>query len=192
MIRLDSIHFAYGGQTVLHDCSIRVKPGEHVALMGPSGCGKTTLLNMVAGLLPMPGAAVNGTVSYVFQEPALFPWLTAEENINAVLSDSSSSLPQATEWLAAVGLSDCCGKLPRQLSGGQKQRVSIARALAYGGDILLLDEPFKGLDEDTRQITAAVIQREWSGRTLLLATHDPQEAELLACRVLQYHDGKFA
>lgn len=191
MIRLEKMALAYGEQRVLRDCSLRVEEGERVALMGASGCGKTTLLQAVAGLLPTDAAAVNGTVSYVFQESALFPWLTAAENVNVVLGDSTDTMPRAKEWLTAVGLADCCGKYPHQLSGGQKQRVSIARALAYGGDILLLDEPFQGLDETTRQQMAALIDREWAGKTLLLATHDLQEAELLHCRVLTYRNGQF-
>ena len=191
MIDFKDITLAYGGETVLQDCSLRVAQGQHIALMGPSGCGKTTLLNIAAGLLPAEGAEVHGTVSYVFQEPALFPWLTAVENINAVLSDTPATLPRAKEWLAAVGLADCADKYPHQLSGGQKQRVAIARALAYGGDILLLDEPFRGLDEDTRQQIADLICRTWRGKTLLLATHDAQEAELLHCPVRRWRDGKF-
>lgn len=191
MIRLEKMALAYGEQRVLRDCSLRVEEGERVALMGASGCGKTTLLQAVAGLLPTDAAAVNGTVSYVFQESALFPWLTAAENVNVVLGDSADTMSEAQDWLTAVGLADCCGKYPHQLSGGQKQRVSIARALAYGGDILLLDEPFQGLDETTRQQMAALIDQEWAGKTLLLATHDLQEAELLHCRVLTYRDGQF-
>lgn len=191
MIRLEKMTFAYGEQRVLRDCSLCVEEGERVALMGASGCGKTTMLQVVAGLLSTDAAAVNGTVSYVFQESALFPWLTAAENVNVVLGDSADTMSEAQDWLTAVGLADCCGKYPHQLSGGQKQRVSIARALAYGGDILLLDEPFQGLDETTRQQMAALIDREGAGKTLLLATHDLREAELLDCRVLTYRDGQF-
>ena len=191
MIRLENMTLAYGEQRVLQDCSLHVEKGQRAALMGPSGCGKTTLLQVLAGLLPAEAAAVNGTVRYVFQEPALFPWLTAVENVNVVLGDSTDTMSCAEEWLTAVGLADCCGKYPHQLSGGQKQRVSIARALAYGGDVLLLDEPFQGLDEATRQQMADLIDREWAGKTLLLATHDRREAELLHCRVLTYRDGQF-
>lgn len=191
MIRLEKLTLAYGEQRVLRDCSLCVEEGERVALMGASGCGKTTMLQVVAGLLSTDAAAVNGTVSYVFQEPALFPWLTAAENVNVVLGDSADTMSEAQDWLRLVGLADCCGKYPHQLSGGQKQRVSIARALAYGGDILLLDEPFQGLDEATRQQMAALIDREWAGKTLLLATHDLREAELLDCRVLTYRNGQF-
>ena len=191
MIRLEKMTLAYGEQRVLQDCSLHVGEGERVALMGPSGCGKPTLLQVAAGLLSAGEAAVNGAVSYVFQETALFPWLTAAENVNVVLGDSAETMVQAEEWLRLVGLTECCGKYPHQLSGGQKQRVAIARALAYGGDILLLDEPFQGLDETTRQQIAALVDREWAGKALLLATHDLQEAELLGCRVLTYRDGQF-
>ena len=191
MIRLENITLSYGGQTVLQDCTLRVQAGERVALMGPSGCGKTSLLNAVAGVLPLPGVTVAGAVSYVFQESALFPWLTAAENVNVVLGDSADTLPQAKDWLAQAGLEDCADKYPHQLSGGQKRRVAILRALAYGGDVLLLDEPFQGLDETAQQRMAELIDQAWTGRTLLLATHDVREAELLGCRVLTYSDGKF-
>ena len=191
MIRLEKIALSYGEQQVLRDCSLCVAAGERVALMGPSGCGKTSLLNAVAGELPLPGVAVAGTVSYVFQESALFPWLTAAENVNVVLGDSADTLPQAKDWLAQAGLEDSADKYPHQLSGGQKRRVAILRALAYGGDVLLLDEPFQGLDETAQQRMAELIDQVWVGRTLLLATHDVREAELLGCRVLTYSDGKF-
>ena len=176
MIRLEKITLSYGEQQVLRDCSLCVAAGERVALMGPSGCGKTSLLNAVAGELPLPGVAVAGTVSYVFQESALFPWLTAAENVNVVLGDSVDTLPQAKDWLAQAGLEECTDKYPHQLSGGQ----------------LLLDEPFQGLDETAQQRMAELIGQVWAGRTLLLATHDVREAELLGCRVLTYSDGKFA
>ncbi|MBR5245081.1 MAG: ABC transporter ATP-binding protein [Clostridia bacterium] len=193
MITIDRLTLSYGSQQVLKDCSLQVEAGSHVALMGPSGCGKTSLINVIAGLLtPDSGkVSVNGKVSYVFQEPALFPWLTAVDNINVVLSDGPETLPRAEQLLEAVGLSDCRDKYPHQLSGGQKQRIAICRALAYGGDILLLDEPLKGLDADTRDQVSALLRQEWTGKTLLLVTHDPSEAQSLCDRVYRWQEGTF-
>ena len=193
MITIDRLTLSYGNQQVLKDCSLQVEAGSRVALMGPSGCGKTSLINVIAGLLtPDSGkVSVNGKVSYVFQEPALFPWLTAVDNINVVLSDGPETLPRAEQLLEAVGLSDCRDKYPHQLSGGQKQRIAICRALAYGGDILLLDEPLKGLDADTRDQVSALFLQEWTGKTLLLVTHDPSEAQSLCDRVYRWQEGTF-
>ena len=193
MITIDRLTLSYGSQQVLKDCSLQVEAGSRMALMGPSGCGKTSLINVIAGLLtPDSGkVSVNGKVSYVFQEPALFPWLTAVDNINVVLSDGPETLPRAEQLLEAVGLSDCRDKYPHQLSGGQKQRIAICRALAYGGDILLLDEPLKGLDADTRDQVSALLRQEWTGKTLLLVTHDPSEAQSLCDRVYRWQEGTF-
>ena len=193
MIAIDRLNVAYGDASVLKDCALRVAAGSRIALMGPSGCGKTTLINAIAGLAaPDSGSIqVNGRVSYVFQEPALFPWLTAEENVNVVLSDKPDTLPQARRWLEEAGLADSLNKYPHQLSGGQKQRVAICRALAFGGDILLLDEPLKGLDPDTREQVANLILNTWKDKTLLLVTHDQWEAQTLCDTVLRYQDGRF-
>lgn len=193
MIRTEGLCVAYGGQRVLRDCTLKLAAGERVALMGPSGCGKTTLLQVLAGLLPPDSGrfAVKGRVSYVFQESALFPWLTAAQNVNVVLSDRPETLSRALSLLDALELADCRDKYPAQLSGGQKQRVSIARALAFGGDVLLLDEPLKGLDPAVREKAAALILREWAGKTLLLVTHDPAEASLLCTRTLRFSGGSF-
>lgn len=193
MIAIDRLNVAYGDASVLEDCSLRVTAGSRIALMGPSGCGKTTLINAIAGLAASDSGSiqVNGRVSYVFQEPALFPWLTAEENVNVVLSDKPDTLPQARRWLEEAGLADSLNKYPHQLSGGQKQRVAICRALAFGGDILLLDEPLKGLDPDTREQVANLILNTWKDKTLLLVTHDQWEAQTLCDTVLRYQDGRF-
>ena len=193
MIALKDLSLSYKGQQVLKNCSLQVETGSRIALMGPSGCGKTSLINIIAGVLtPDSGKAeVCGQVSYVFQEPALFPWLTAAQNVNAVLSDKADTMSEALHRLEQVGLRDCADKYPHQLSGGQKQRVAIARALAYGGDVLLLDEPLKGLDPQTRDRVTALLREEGRGKTLLLVTHDITEAQALCDRVLVYRDGTF-
>ena len=194
MIAIEGLNIAYNGAQVLQNCALRVEKNSRIALMGPSGCGKTTLINAIAGLVtPDSGRiTVNGRVSYVFQEPSLFPWLTALENVNVVLSDKPDTLALSRRWLEEAELGDCLDKYPHQLSGGQKQRVAICRALAFGGDILLLDEPLKGLDPDTRARVADLILRESKEKTLLLVTHDQWEAQTLCETVLRYRDGRFA
>ena len=194
MIAIEGLNIAYNGTQVLQNCALRVEKNSRIALMGPSGCGKTTLINAIAGLVtPDSGRiTVNGRVSYVFQEPSLFPWLTALENVNVVLSDMPDTLALSRRWLEEAELGDCLDKYPHQLSGGQKQRVAICRALAFGGDILLLDEPLKGLDPDTRARVADLILRESKEKTLLLVTHDQWEAQTLCETVLRYRDGRFA
>ena len=193
MIAIEGLNIAYNGAQVLQNCALRVEKNSRIALMGPSGCGKTTLINAIAGLVtPDSGRiTVNGRVSYVFQEPSLFPWLTALENVNVVLSDKPDTLALSRRWLEEAELGDCLDKYPHQLSGGQKQRVAICRALAFGGDILLLDEPLKGLDPDTRARVADLILRESRDKTLLLVTHDQWEAQNLCETVLRYRDGRF-
>jgi len=193
MIKLHGLCVSYGREQVLHACSMHIEPGSRVALMGPSGCGKTTLLHVTAGLLqPQKGTvSVNGSVSCLFQEPSLFPWLTAVENINVVLSDTTKTVSEAEAWLCAAGLSDCRDKYPHQLSGGQKQRVAICRALAYGGDILLLDEPLKGLDDETKSVVAELILHATAGKTVLTASHDMDEIRLLCDQVYTWQNGCF-
>ena len=194
MILAEKLTISYPGKAVLRDCSLHVRPGESFALMGPSGCGKSTLLKLLLGLRkPDSGRAeIRGKAACVFQEPRLLPWRTAAENVNAVLSDRKETMEEARAWLDKLELADAAGLYPDELSGGMKQRVAIARALAFGGEALLLDEPLKGLDEQLRLHTAELIRDAFRGKALLLATHDREEAALLADRVLIYRDGAFA
>ncbi len=193
MILAENLTAGYPGRTVLRDCELRIRPGERCALMGPSGCGKTTLLKLLLGLMkPESGRAeIHGKAACVFQEPRLLPWRTSVENVNAVLSDREETMAEARSWLERLDLAEAAGLYPEALSGGMKQRVAIARALAYGGDALLLDEPLKGLDQALKRQTAALILENSRDKALLLATHDREEAALLADRILTYRDGRF-
>ena len=159
MIDIKNLSLSYGGERVIDSFSLHVEGGGRIALLGPSGCGKTSLMHAIVGLLkPAKGSVcVSGRVSCVFQEPRLLPWLSALENINVVLSDSPATLPEARKWLEAVGLGEAAEKRPGELSGGMQQRLSIARALAYGGDVLLLDEPLKGMDTETEDMVKSLI-----------------------------------
>lgn len=194
MINISNLTVSYGDATVLQNCSLHVKKGERVALMGPSGCGKTTLLGCIAGTVRPSGGSIeiaSKRIAYVFQEPRLLPWLTAVQNINSVLSDNRSSLPTAYDWLRRAMLWSDADKYPAELSGGMQQRIAICRALAYGGDILLLDEPLKGLNPKLREEIAELIRREAKGKTILLVTHDEWEAQALCDRILRFDSGKF-
>ena len=162
--------------------------------MGPSGCGKTTLLRVALGLQhPDAGSVSNrfACPASVFQEPRLLPWRTALENVNLVLSDGPGTREEARGWLERLELGDAAELYPTELSGGMQQRVSLARALAAGPDLLVLDEPFKGLDEALRTRMTALISQALPEAAILLATHSEAEAEALGCRVLRYDRGRF-
>lgn len=192
MIRFDQVSFSYGDKEVLRELSFCLETGELLAVMGESGCGKTTLLHLAAGLQgPQTGEirSDHARVSIAFQEPRLFPWLTVRENLLSALpqSERRAGEERLSALLAEMGLSDVEGLYPRELSGGMKSRVSLARALLYGGDLLLLDEPFSALDEKMRQELATRLRRELKkeGKTAILVTHLRAEAEAFADRVLR-------
>ena len=180
---------------VLRDVALRVAPGEVVALLGPSGCGKSTLLRLIAGLdRPSDGRVVIGDrpvtkadprCAVVFQEPRLFPWKSVSANV-AVGARRLRDRPDPAEWLGLVGLDGFGGSLPHQLSGGMAQRAALARALIGHPRVLLLDEPFASLDALTRlqmqDLLTGVCAR--LGPTVLLVTHDVDEALYLADRVV--------
>ncbi|MBD5129488.1 MAG: ABC transporter ATP-binding protein [Ruminococcaceae bacterium] len=148
--------------------------GKVTAVVGKSGCGKTTLLNILMGLLEPDGGEVirEGRISAVFQEDRLCENLTASANIRLVTGKKFTKEEIARE-LAEVGL-DCADKPVRELSGGMKRRVALVRALLAEYDILFLDEPFKGLDEETKRTVIAYFKRKTQGRTVVLVTHDKE------------------
>lgn len=192
MIRFDQVSFSYGDKEVLRELSFCLETGELLAVMGESGCGKTTLLHLAAGLQgPQTGEirSDHARVSIAFQEPRLFPWLTVRENLLSALpqSERRAGEERLSALLSEMGLSDVEGLYPRELSGGMKSRVSLARALLYGGDLLLLDEPFSALDEEMRQELATRLRRELKkeGKTAILVTHLRAEAEAFADRILR-------
>lgn len=194
MLELQKIAVSFDGKSVLRDCSLRLGAGERLALMGPSGCGKTTLLRVALGLQkPERGTVKRGAANTaaVFQEPRLLDWRTAAENVNLVLSDGAETLERAKEWLARMELREAAALYPAELSGGMRQRVSLARALAVEPELLLLDEPFRGLDEALSERIARGLGEWLAQSAVLLVTHSEREAQLLGCRVLRYRDGRF-
>ncbi len=186
-------------KTILKDVRLRLASGEVVALVGASGCGKSTLLRIVAGLDNHyrgrvaldgePHCRPTRDVGFIFQEPRLFPWLTVAENVAFELGrggEVAHAHPRVGQLLAEVGLSGLGRALPKELSGGQAQRVAIARGLFREPRLLLLDEPFSAVDAFTRihlqKLLIDIAQRH--GITVLLVTHDIDEALFLSHRVL--------
>ena len=194
VLELKEISLSFGGHAVLSNCSLHLAPGERIALMGPSGCGKTTLLRTALSLQQSDSGTVVCRAhkpAAVFQEPRLLPWLTALENVNLVLSDTPETLPAARAWLECMELADSAGLYPAELSGGMQQRVSLARALSCEPDLLILDEPFKGLDSALYDRILEVLKKALDGASLLLATHREEEALALGCRIVRYNAGQF-
>ena len=178
MIELKHVTCAYGEKTPIRDLTLALPDAGVIAVFGASGSGKTTLLRLLAGRIQPASGTVEGLygkrVSMVFQEDRLLPWRTALENV-ALVRDGSSG--EAMRLLDAMELSAEAGKLPGALSGGMQRRVALARALNFDGDMLLLDEPFKGLDEALRARVIAAVRGRFP--LTVIATHDRAEAEAL-------------
>ena len=182
-ILIDSITKSFGEETVFEDFSAQLPDRGCVCFFGPSGSGKTTLFNILAGIVAPDSGTVAFTagtkVSFAFQEDRLLPWVSAAENVEQVLF-CEGARSQALHWLGRVGMAEAADKLPGELSGGMRQRVALARALAYGGDVLLLDEPFRGIDARMKEKVFDLLEGEKKDRLIVLVTHYPEEALRLA------------
>lgn len=190
MLTFQNVSFSYDQKEVLTKLSFSLEKGEILAIMGESGCGKSTLLQLVAGFLkPTSGSIANNAtqISYAFQEPRLFPWLTVSENLRAVLTDKDEVEKRISDALEAVSLTNAAGLYPDELSGGMKSRAALARALAYGGDLYLLDEPFAALNEELRAELSVTLREKikQSGASAILVTHQRADAECIADRILR-------
>jgi NitT/TauT family transport system ATP-binding protein len=193
-------HEAGKAVQVLSDLSFRIDEGEFVCLLGPSGCGKSTLLNLAAGFVApsagrlfFQGAAIvapGPDRGVIFQEPTLFPWLTAVQNVEFGLQNTGVSKTdrrqKALQSLQRMGLDGFADVRPHALSGGMRQRVALARVLVLEPALLLMDEPFSALDENTRERLQDELLRIWQTdrKMILFVTHNVDEAAYLADRVL--------
>jgi NitT/TauT family transport system ATP-binding protein len=182
--------------------SLDVEAGEFIAIVGPSGCGKSTLLQIIGGLLPATGGEVRlgdkvvtappREMIYVFQQynRSLFPWRTVRSNVGFGLEDGGMSGAdidrKCAEYIDLVGLKGFENHFPHQLSGGMQQRLAVARALAFGADVILMDEPFGSVDAQTRAGLQDLVLRLWQQYklTVLFVTHDIDEAIYVAQKVL--------
>ena len=208
-IRLDKITMRYGDITAVRDIDLDIRDGEYVTILGPSGCGKTTLIKVVAGILrPTEGRLyVDGMdvtdvpledrdTGYVFQNIALFPHMTIRANaeygpkVHSVEEEQAKE--SAEEYLRLVSILDKAGHLPGELSGGDQQKAALARALASGSRILMLDEPLSALDARVRMELRYVIRRivKRLGITVLHVTHDQEEAMSVSDRIILMRKGK--
>lgn len=191
-----------GEVLALEDVWLDVAEGEFVMLVGPSGCGKSTLLNIVAGLDPADtgevledGRPISGPGRdrcVIFQDGALFPWLTARKNVEFGLKQMGMPMRErkerARQYLELVDLGRFGNSYPHELSGGMRQRVAIARALALDPEVLLMDEPFAALDALTREDLYVQLADVWerTGKTILFVTHNVREAACLGDRVVLF------
>jgi nitrate/nitrite transport system ATP-binding protein len=194
----------------IQDINLEIEPNTFVSIIGPSGCGKSTLLNMIAGLSPISGGEIllNGHPiagpgpdrGMVFQNYALMPWMTVEENLRFAIETVNPKLPSKQreriikEHIQLVGLVGAEKKHPHELSGGMRQRVGIARALAIDPQILLMDEPFGALDALTRGFLQDEVERIWEQKrkTVIMITHSIEEALLLSDRIVMMTRGPAA
>ncbi|MDD5348980.1 MAG: ABC transporter ATP-binding protein [Chthoniobacteraceae bacterium] len=203
-IEVRSLRFAYYGNAILSDVNLSIEDGEFVCLLGPSGCGKTTLLRLLAGLekpsagsVSWKGKAIKGPSlerGVVFQDYSLFPWMSLLQNVLFAIEKSQPQIGRkwrrqlAEDYLEMVGLAGAVQKYPLELSGGMRQRGAIARTLALGSPVLLMDEPFGALDPVNRAKLQDLVLDVWAGsttrRTVVFVTHDVEEALYLADRVV--------
>ena len=191
---------ANGGTVALQATDLSVEENDFITILGPSGCGKSTLLRMVAGLdtpttgsIALDGRPVTGPGpdrGMVFQSYTLFPWLTVLQNVCFGLREQGIADPErqaiARPFIARVGLQGFENHFPKQLSGGMQQRTALARALANGPRMLLMDEPFGALDHQTRELMQELLQGIWEAerKTVLFVTHDIDEAIFMGNRVV--------
>ncbi len=190
MIELQNICLSFDGRELLRDFSLTLPEQGAVCLFAPSGSGKTTLLRILCGLQAVDSGTITGIrgkrIAMLFQENRLISHLSIEDNLRLVLPKERRD--EARLWLSRIGLLQDAEKTPLQCSGGMNRRLAIARTLAFGGDIFLMDEPFQGLDEASYQQVMQLIREETKNHLLLLVTHRREEAEDL-CQTLLTLEG---
>lgn len=189
MIEFINVSKSFNNLEILKDFNISFKKNKITCLFGPSGVGKTTIANIVANLIEIDNGSVKGTedavYSYVFQEPRLLEWYSVYDNIDFVLKnvyDNENRVNIINNYINMVELTDYKNYKPKELSGGMAQRVSLARAFAFPSNVLILDEPFKGLDIKLKREMILLFKKLWnkSKRTVIFITHDVDEAVTLS------------
>ena len=189
MITIRNLSKSFENKLIFDNFNAELKPGLIYGLMGPSGCGKTTLLRLLARLEGSDSGEISGLeaekMSFVFQDDRLIEGYSTLRNAELPLTKGD---PAGKMWLERLELGDDISSLPRELSGGMRRRVALARALAYGGDVFFMDEPFAGIDRETRERIIPMIKNSLAGKTSFIATHDPIDAALLCDMVIRLSD----
>lgn len=186
MIVLENISKSFGKKKVLSDLNVSFAPNSRYCIMGASGRGKTTLLNIILGLVKPDSGVISGVpknLSAVFQEDRLCEPYSAVKNVKAVTGNSVPE-KEIVALLRDLGLRGSENEAVNKLSGGMRRRVALARALLAKSEVIILDEPFKGLDDETREHVISVLLSRTQGKTLLIATHDARDAEALGAEVI--------
>ena len=191
-LRVSQVTRAFDNGAGPRDVSFTARVGTPLCLAAPSGYGKTTLLRIIAGLeTPDSGSLVTDPhktqpiVSMVFQENRLCPQANALDNVRIGLAHKDAAWAEAPAMLAQLGLSDVSHQAADTCSGGQQRRIALARALLAPHDVLLLDEPFTGLDDEARENAATLVRQRENGRIVIIASHDARDAELLGAHIVE-------
>ena len=187
-IKAKNLYFSYGDQPVLQNVCIELTADQPVVLLGGSGMGKTTLLRILAGLMKADAGEIEGIdkntrIAVMYQEDRLFPHLTVYKNLKLIRPGITRE--EAAGLLAELNLEAAVlDQLPRELSGGMRRRIALARALLFEADLVLMDEPFQGLDVDTRLMALAAVKKWTKGRPALLISHEPEDGPALGAKTL--------
>ena len=189
MLKMENVSFSYQDRLILNNFSLEVKDGECVCLKGDSGCGKTTVSRLFLGLENTQTGKITAPqkISCVFQEDRLLNHLTLQKNIFLVIPKENQKL--ALSLAEEFGLKDSLKLKPTELSGGMKRRVAIIRAIAFGGDALILDEAFNGIDSQNKIKIAEIIKREFilKSKPVLMITHIEEDANLLGAKTINFN-----
>lgn len=187
-VEAKKLYFSYGDQPVLQGVSLELTSDRPVVLLGGSGLGKTTLLRLLAGLMKPDSGQITGIdadtrIAVMYQEDRLFPQLTVYKNLKLIRPGVTRK--EAAALLAELNLEDTVlDQLPRSLSGGMRRRVALARTLLFEAELVLMDEPFQGLDVDTRRMALAAVKKWTKGRPMLLISHEPEDGPALGAKTL--------
>ncbi len=190
-IQIKNLGISFNGKRILTDVSMSISHGETTCIMAPSGSGKTTLLNLLMGIYKPDNGSISGLenakIAAVFQDDRLIESMDPVSNIHLVCRNQSRNT--IIEEMKSIGLTDCFDQPVCELSGGMRRRVALLRAILSDWNVLLLDEPFQGLDDTSKKATVNKVLQWCHGKTVLMVTHDPDEAKLMQAQIISVKQG---